>query len=101
MKMLCDRSNDIQQKITYSKCPQHNADCDCHRNPCQHGTCLSQQREGYYYTFCHCHHGFSGRFCEQHIDNVCPCLNGGVCVDNHSKCACAHRYYGDFCQNYI
>jgi hypothetical protein len=86
------------QGMSLSKCPFDDIHCGCHKNPCQHGTCLSHHREGDYHVSCNCHHGFTGHLCDQEMNHSCQCLNGGMCHNDHSGCLCTDGYYGDFCQ---
>jgi len=95
MKISCSTST---RETNLLKCSLDDIHCGCHQNPCQHGTCLSYQREGYHYMFCKCYDGFTGHLCNQQIDNLCPCLNGGTCHKDYSECRCLNGYYGDFCQ---
>ncbi|CAF3698901.1 unnamed protein product [Rotaria sp. Silwood1] len=99
MKISCSTTKYIQSEQSLSKCSINNQYCNCHQNPCHHGICLlSQQREGYHYMFCNCYHGYTGHLCDQHLDNKCPCLNGGQCLNDYSSCICSNGYDGDFCQ---
>ncbi|UJR15057.1 hypothetical protein I4U23_002028 [Adineta vaga] len=59
MKISCGTS--------LSECSLTDQHCNCHEYRCQHGTCVSRQKEGYYHMFCDCDHGFSGQLCEQQI----------------------------------
>ena len=98
MKVSCTTSSHIIPKLRLSKCFSTDVHCGCHQNPCQHGTCLSQQKEGYSCVFCNCDYGFTGQLCDQQLDYFCPCLNGGTCHKDHSGCLCSNGYYGEFCQ---
>ncbi|CAF3792777.1 unnamed protein product [Rotaria socialis] len=99
LKMSCRTSMYIEpEHSSFSRCSLNDHHCSCHQSPCRHGTCSSQQKEGYHYMSCNCFHGFTGHLCDKHVDNFCPCLNGGACLRDHSGCACSRGYYGDFCQ---
>jgi hypothetical protein len=95
MKISCDSISSYSPSL--SKCSVNDIHCGCHEHSCQHGICLSQQREGYYYMLCNCHQGFTGHLCNQQIEKICPCLNGGLCL-NDEQCQCLNGYSGDFCQ---
>lgn len=45
---------------------------------------------------------YTGLNCERSIDECLsnPCLNGGLCVDQHNSysCDCLPGYYGDHCE---
>jgi len=62
------------------------------------GLCVAQNHQ----PTCICPAGFSGKFCEQDI-NECmskPCYNGATCVDEPQgfRCVCADGYSGINCQ---
>jgi len=94
----CDTPTHSISDTNLSKCSVNDKNCGCHHYPCQHGICLSQQRQEYNYIFCIYYQDFTGYLYDQQIDNYCPCLNGGTCHNNYSGCQCLNGYYGDLCQ---
>lgn len=83
---------------TEIRCSHNDQHCGCHNSPCHHGTCFTQKREGYHSMFCNCYQGFTGYLCDKHMNTICPCLNGGTCLADHSGCLCSNGYHGDYCQ---
>ncbi|XP_035696743.1 uncharacterized protein LOC118430140 [Branchiostoma floridae] len=71
---------------------------ECIRNPCQHGTCVSN---GGAYD-CTCSPGWTGQNCQQDI-NECtmkPCLHGRCeNKDGGYNCTCSHGWTGRNCQD--
>lgn len=96
LKLSCDSFSLIH--TSFGRCPAEDSHCGCQSSSCQHGTCLSQRREGYSYMFCSCYQGFTGHLCEQESEQSCPCLNGGICAREQSACQCSSGYSGEFCQ---
>lgn len=67
--------------------------CDtpyCLAEPCKHGECNTSLLEPY----CQCDRGYTGRFCEEDIDDCIlptgdsPCLHDGQCTDEVDKYNC-------------
>ncbi|CAF1169289.1 unnamed protein product [Adineta ricciae] len=65
MKLSCSTS--LPESVL-PKCLLDDIHCNCHENLCQHGTCLTEQSEGYQRMFCECDYGFTGQLCEQMLD---------------------------------
>ncbi|CAF1033695.1 unnamed protein product [Adineta ricciae] len=65
IKLSCSTS--LPESIL-PKCLLDDIHCNCHENLCQHGTCLTEQNEGYQRMFCECDYGFTGQLCEQMLD---------------------------------
>ncbi|CAF4180847.1 unnamed protein product, partial [Adineta steineri] len=73
-------------------------DYSCSNKKCLHGKCLNyfNTKE----TFCQCHQGWSGQYCDIPQNN-CNCSSNSICIgrasDDQSICICRKDYFGSKC----
>ncbi|UJR34572.1 hypothetical protein I4U23_027348, partial [Adineta vaga] len=80
----------------------HTNDVDyksCSNRECLHGQCVQYFNDPKNTTFCHCHHGWSGQFCN--ISYSCKCSSDSLCLgilpNNRSICVCPINKWGSRC----
>ena len=72
---------------------------ECTDQQCRHGRCMKYWHDAKGSTFCHCHAGWSGRYC--HIPYTCTCANDSLCIgisaNNRTICVCPLNKFGSRC----